>query len=340
MNQLETYSCKPVIAGCNDHINHLTFDGCAYFCTIECECEIIKLKKCLELEEKYCTCKIYDCICYDWREHCFWASSKTCFDTVFKLDCNMNEIDCIHIREVQAESVITGISYNCCNDTLMVSFTDTIIQVDKQCETCETIFSIENGWITAVLNLSPEIIITVTRDQKQYIEIHSHCGEKTACFCLDDKFTVKNLIFNPCQPHCMCPQIEAFILKNYCYPFLCELQIPFEALGFIPDRCNFEICGECCCEQPCKKDDLCTDIMESIAHIEAAISHILNAEGEKLQKIIAETDDIETILRVNREVNKTIIDATHLEHVLYAKLAALSDIDLCENSCDLYLKKL
>lgn len=73
--------------------------------------------------------------------------------------------------------------------------------------------------------------------------------------------------------------------------------------------------------------------MESIALIEAAISHILNAEGEKIQKVLAETDNIDTILFVNREVSKTIVNATHLEHVLYEKLCAIVDCGICHDCC-------
>ena len=79
-------------------------------------------------------------------------------------------------------------------------------------------------------------------------------------------------------------------------------------------------------------------MIESIALMEIALSHILNAEGEKLQKVIATTNDIDKILCVNKEVNKTIVNVTHLEQVLYAKLEALQDNclcrDLCEDECD------
>lgn len=246
----------------------------------------------------------------------------------------MNEIDCIHISKAKAKSVITGISYNCCSDTLAVSFENTIVDVKKQNETSNIIFYARNGLITGVLSLSPGIIVTIERNQKQYIEIYSHGGEETDCYCLGDHLSVRNLIFDPCQPYCVSPKIEAFVLKKIHYPFLCDLDIPFCTIGFMPNRCNFEICKECCCEKSCKKKDPCAEIMESIAHVETALSHILNAEGEKLQKIISETDDIETILYVNREVNKTIINVTHLEQVLYSKLAALADIELCGDPCD------
>ena len=73
--------------------------------------------------------------------------------------------------------------------------------------------------------------------------------------------------------------------------------------------------------------------MESIALMETSLSHILNAEGEKIQKVLAATDDIDKIMCVNREVNQTIVNATHLEHTLYAKLSALCDCGFCDEAC-------
>lgn len=71
-------------------------------------------------------------------------------------------------------------------------------------------------------------------------------------------------------------------------------------------------------------------IVESIAFIETAIAHILNAEGEKIQKVLEETGDIDCILRVNDSVNNTIVNITHLEQVLYNKLSVAINSD---NGC-------
>ncbi|MEG1448451.1 MAG: hypothetical protein RSC41_03885, partial [Oscillospiraceae bacterium] len=90
----------------------------------------------------------------------------------------------------------------------------------------------------------------------------------------------------------------------------------------------------CCGEKPCETGDACSDVIESIALVEAALSHILNAEGEKLQKVLATSNDIDEILCVNKQVNKTIINATHLEHALYAKLSAVLDCCKCDGLCD------
>ncbi len=78
----------------------------------------------------------------------------------------------------------------------------------------------------------------------------------------------------------------------------------FEDLGFMPYSCNYKICKECCCDKnPCP--DACSDVIESIALIETSLSHILNTEGEKIQRVLAETDDINKIMCVGNQNKKT-----------------------------------
>lgn len=71
-----------------------------------------------------------------------------------------------------------------------------------------------------------------------------------------------------------------------------------------------------------------TDIIESVALQQATLSHILNAEGEQLQKIVCLSDDSCQILKANASVEKTIVSITQLEQVLYAKLKLATE--LCE----------
>lgn len=63
-----------------------------------------------------------------------------------------------------------------------------------------------------------------------------------------------------------------------------------------------------------------TDIYESIALEEAAIAHILNAEGEKIQKALEGNISIEDMLRVNCSVESMIEEVTSLEMTLARKL--------------------
>lgn len=73
--------------------------------------------------------------------------------------------------------------------------------------------------------------------------------------------------------------------------------------------------------------------MHSIALEEAGISHILNAEGEKIQKAVASSSNIEQLICVNESVKRTLTQMTLLEGMLYSKLEALvSYHDCCHPS--------
>lgn len=63
-----------------------------------------------------------------------------------------------------------------------------------------------------------------------------------------------------------------------------------------------------------------TDIIESVALEQTALSHILNAEGEKLQKIIASSSDPAVLLAANSSVEKMIKVVSYLEMILRTKL--------------------
>ena len=67
-----------------------------------------------------------------------------------------------------------------------------------------------------------------------------------------------------------------------------------------------------------------TDILQSIALEEAALAHILNAEGEKLQCAVAmECITAEKLIEVNETVRRTMEPAAKFEQALQAKLAVL-----------------
>jgi hypothetical protein len=65
--------------------------------------------------------------------------------------------------------------------------------------------------------------------------------------------------------------------------------------------------------------------------METALSHVLNALGEKLQKSCQISENICDLMEVNKAVNKTIMNITQLEHILYAKLDTISS--LSSNNC-------
>ena len=63
-----------------------------------------------------------------------------------------------------------------------------------------------------------------------------------------------------------------------------------------------------------------TDIIQSVASEQTALSHILIAEGEKIQKVIELSTSSEEILAVNESVRSTINAISRLEIILQSKL--------------------
>ena len=73
-----------------------------------------------------------------------------------------------------------------------------------------------------------------------------------------------------------------------------------------------------------------TDIIESVALQETALSHILNAEGEKIQKVVAMSDVTpEVLMAVNKSVESMVGAVSRLEMILQSELAVF-DGCLCD----------
>jgi len=69
------------------------------------------------------------------------------------------------------------------------------------------------------------------------------------------------------------------------------------------------------------REDAITDLIQSVALQEAALSHIMNAEGEKMQAIIGLPDVTPVqLLALNSSVERMINAITRLEMILQAKL--------------------
>lgn len=68
------------------------------------------------------------------------------------------------------------------------------------------------------------------------------------------------------------------------------------------------------------REQAITDIIESVALEQTGLSHIINAEGEKIQKVVASATTTEELIAVNESVESTINAITKLEMILQAKL--------------------
>ncbi len=307
----------PLLLGRCYKINHITFDGCHYFCTLTNQKGILKLDHSYQLVEFVQTAKKYDCICYDWHHHLFWASS-ICSGQLFCLDHNLNEVDALCIYGTGHLGKMTGIAYDCCQNCLILSFNNKIIFFKPESgEVGELCFPLE-GWIVGVSKICNYYLIIVMEEYEYHLICFDLCLRQIGYYSFGTGIVPGNLIYNPCMLFSDTPSLEVYVKKSCEYPYIYQYGLPSCSLPITPCCCcNF-------CQEPNHptpyKPDPCGDLIESIAMVETAISHILNAEGEKVQKVLTESNDINHILCINHSVNQTITQITYLEQVLYNKL--------------------
>lgn len=73
-----------------------------------------------------------------------------------------------------------------------------------------------------------------------------------------------------------------------------------------------------------------TDIIESVALEQKALSRILDAEAEKIHKVVNYARSKEEILEVNHSVHLVLNAITRLELVLQAKLEMFQECLCCD----------
>ena len=79
------------------------------------------------------------------------------------------------------------------------------------------------------------------------------------------------------------------------------------------------------------RDQAITDLIQSVALKETALSHILNAEGEKIQKIVALPDVTpEVLLATNKSVESMVNSISNLEVILTDKISLFKECK-CSN---------
>ncbi len=89
-------------------------------------------------------------------------------------------------------------------------------------------------------------------------------------------------------------------------------------------------------DPPLTREDSLNEIIASIAAEELSLSHILNAEGEKLQYVLGtlpglgEAAAIEEVMQVNQSVQDTLSDIMEQQMVLAAKLSAAMNAPVLE----------
>jgi len=339
---LSTFDClniNTLFRECDRHFKGIAFDGCFYYLTDPQAFTICKLDDKFEPLDCFCTDKPFAGITYDSIDRVFWAFAENQSDTVYKLDRDLEEISAVRLCGCSCGR-ITGISFDCRSDTLLVSSADAVYEIikDGRCrrllkepEQCE-------GEFVSVASMPPYFAV-IRRDRGvEKIIIYSGCLCVAQCITLPPELSVKDFFLNPCRSSrrlnscdvessgCEACETAEFILlasDGDCDSIIISLKA--ELCGIFLSDCVFKICGKKCKRE--EKEEKCSrckcSLICSVALVEASLAHILNAEGEKLQKAVKIAGCVDELLEVNRSVADTINRVTLLENVLLAKLNAI-----------------
>ncbi|MEG0108825.1 MAG: hypothetical protein RR705_08245, partial [Lachnospiraceae bacterium] len=139
-----------------DHVcyNGMVFDGYQYYLIPKGKKNIVKTDSCFKNMESIPTRRIYTTICYDSKEKCFWAASKESTNELFKLSDTFQEIG--RIKLAPFPGMISGISYCCWDDSLLVSTKNKIFRTNKSCPpNTKEIWNCSGEVIAGVISLSP-----------------------------------------------------------------------------------------------------------------------------------------------------------------------------------------
>ncbi|MEG0759390.1 MAG: hypothetical protein RR505_13355 [Raoultibacter sp.] len=318
-----TIHCEQALPdGYPEGYEDMTYDGCWFYIIAAGQQRILKLDCDFKIVEYVDTCRCYSCICYDPSDHCFWAACNRCESTLFQLDENLSEIGCTKLELGSQDNIpIQSISGCCVSNQLLIAVGHELVMVDKDHPTCSlSVATYPEVSLQGALSIYPYMIGYYTRNHCQYLGIWSSYGCLQKEYEVPDDIWIKSVLLFPCTIWDDEIHFKMLACDGTGRFAIMEFVIESDILGCL-DKCNYLLRRE-----DCGGRGGANAVMESIALMEASLAHILNAEGEKIQKAVAEASDICQLLEVNKSVRETLICVTHLEQTLYDKLHVLTEI--------------
>lgn len=292
-----------------------TFDGTFYYFTLFAQNAVIQTKEDFQERTVISTRRCYDCLTFDSVEGCFWASIVGSVTRLFRLDCHLQEVDCLCIPSLGGR--IVGISHMGCQDSLLLAYPNEVALYSKETGILTPLLH-SNQLISGILGLCSGYLLLQRQGEYQVISSYFLKDTLIQSVTVPSPCRIRCMGYNPCI--CQTPRLD--FLHGNCYPKMATIPVEAHDLGFQPCICAHRLCNHCCSP----KGDPVDHVLESIALIEAALSHILNAQGEELQRVVAESSDIQEMLQCNKDIHKTITKVTHLEQVLCSKLEELNHL--------------
>lgn len=331
MIMLQTGRTIPLPCGVNN-IKSFTVNHCDFY-FLDCSgCKLIKWSPSAQKIETITLEQKYLCICYDPSENCYWVIPECEPHLIYRLDTCFHEVGHIAIKDTCPQRPPLGLCCDGCGNGLWICYSSQLAFVEK-CGDKTNWYKHEDS---RRINLGLIIqcacrVCCFYEGCRQILEIKSQCDEESFEICIPKKYKIVGMTACSCNPNCkdcrFCTLLskigsQELLIVEYCIDFSQEMPEP--CCPCPPEPCH-----------PCHPELHCGgiyEVMHSIALEEAGISHILNAEGEKIQKAVAISDNIEQLICVNESVKHTLTQVTLLEGMLYSKLEALvSRNDCCHD---------
>lgn len=330
MITIQTGCTLPLPCGVNN-IKGCIINCCDFLFLDYSGCKLIKWTKCTQAVETIALNQRYRCICYDSRENCYWGITECEPGLIYRLDACFCEVGHLAICGVYQQRP-TGICCDNCQNGIWVCYPCQIALIEK-CGGKVTWHKNEDSWKInlGVLMQCACRVNCCYEGGRQMIAVMSPCCEESIELCLPKNYKFVGMASCPCKTEdCNCRFClllskgcsHEFVLTEYCAGFSQGCAEPCCLCPPVPTPCPPEPPHPCL--HHCGGS---YEIMHSIALEESGISHILNAEGEKIQKAVAISDNIEDLICVNESVKRTLTQVTLLEGMLYSKLEALVNCD-------------
>lgn len=177
--------------------------------------------------------------------------------------------------------------------------------------------------LTSASIICGELYISYIKNNSSYISSISKNGNIVSTNFIEDEIIIRQIFM-------VKNTINLLVVKQNKYDYI-----------YILDKCSkqmkntCDILGNCECrvDIPSCKPSKCNnieDVIESVALMETALAHILNAEGEKIQKAVKIACNCCDLIKVNESVAKTISNATILEQLLVEKLSIAIEYEKCK----------
>ena len=315
MNSCSNWPCHTLTTLDQKPYLSMAFDGCFYYLTMSGDKNIYKFDGTFYPKGEFKSSRSFSGLCYDSSEECFWATEATQHNKIFKLNRKLQEIDCINFENHRCDyRRILGISYDCAKNVLVAAFNDEVFEISKTGEAKPLMRNL-CPHVLSVVSIAPYTVIAVNEEKRSSI-LYYKGGKLVKTENVPLMYRISDIVYNPCEHTLM------LLVNKHCK----YTQVLCCPLGLDTDCCHKVICHKKCKPSPPPPEDKCS-IINSVALMEAALSHILNAEGEKLQKAVELAGSVGELLEINQSIHKTLMLASQLENILYAKLQTATELE-------------